>query len=234
MLHSRYILMSFFFAIIACFTGCNKDTWPQPHFILKYTAVGGTYNKEADYNSNNPSYDLTPLTSISTFVLSADSILIRFNSELLDVDGNHQATVSVTKLFHRSQLDSTSTGYRIKNDNDFYSLFTAGTRQIGSDQLTDPYREGMAIIIKDTTPYMFEPPMFTVPTAPQQDAQNSFEIMNSETDINFISVDGLPTLQPLRLIMVTVNFKCRLYNFNSPNNERIFTNGTFQGYFRDN
>jgi hypothetical protein len=228
---SLHLIVALLYAL--GFSTCKKDTWPQPHFIMQYNAAGNTYRNEADYNSNSQAYDLTPLSSITTIAVSSDSVLLRFVSSLTAADNLHSITVSVTKQFHRNQLDSSATSYRIKNNDDFYNLFKQGHLNVYTYPATsnDPTID---IVIRDSGEYVFEPPQFTPPVPATLDPENKFEIMNSNTDINFISVDGLPELVPLRLVMVTINFKCRLYNAASPNNERIFTEGVYQGFFRDN
>ncbi len=212
------------------FSTCKKDTWPEPHFIMQYTAAGHSYSKQVDYNTNASAYDITPAASVASYVVSSDTIIMRFTSSLTDADNQHAINVSITKPFHRNQLDSTATGYRLKSNDDFYNLFKEGSPGVYTYPATSN-NPTIDIVIRDSGQYVFEPPQFTPPVPAAQDTENSFEILNSNTDVNFISVDGLPTLVPLRLIMVTIRFKCRLYSINYAHNERIFTDGTYQGYF---
>lgn len=217
--------------MLAGLPACKKGTWLQPVFIAQYTANGTPYYKQADYNTNAAGYAITPVTDIATIGNNNDSITRRYGSSLVDANGLNSITVYIVKKFHRNQLDSITNGYRIKNENDFYNLFKAGN--IGVYNTPAGPTACIDIAIRDTGEYVFNPPQFATPVPAGQDTANGFEITNSTTAINFIGIEGLPTLVPLKLIMVTIRFKCRLYNMSSVHNERIFTDGIYQGYFAD-
>ena len=89
------------------------------------------------------------------------------------------------------------------------------------------------MLYDSSTTYLFqEHSGFTPPTPAFMDSANNFEMTDVATDINWTSVPV--TFSGSAAVLVTVKFKCRLYNNNAPHNELVLTDGTFKGMFKHN
>lgn len=239
----RNIPFGFIFSIFLCYSlGCKKDEiWPEPDFILQYENAQGTYSKISHYRSgSSEEYQLLPATS-RTYVIDhqSDSIRIKYTSMLFDRSGKPVIYVTIGKFFHRSQLDSLPSGEFVpKNADDFCNIFKKGMVNIMSLQSSDNRKEGLDIKLQDSTSYIFQddPQSNLYLTIPAYlDSANYFEIIDAKSEVDFRSLSDLSIISSnsYSAIMVTIKFKCKLYDIAEPHPTIELINGTFQGVFSD-
>lgn len=217
---------------------CKKDViFPEPDLLLIYTLDTVVYSEKSEYRFNkSENYQLTPANTV-TQVQGIDSVLMRYASALIDKDGRPTIQVIFSKRFHRNQLDSLAGGKFIpKNNEDFYSTFKTGNAQIVSYDSTYLIKEGIDFTYQSTTDYYtFHSSGSFIPPVSAQDTSNLFDVekVNSDVDFGELVRLGVIPYNTFRGVMVTVNFKCRLYATNPPNSPLVLTNGTFQSVFID-
>ncbi len=231
----RKTQIALFACMVVALSACKKEVIPQPDFILQYDSPAGSYNAVSQYRwETTQNYQLLPFTAISYIgASSADSILIRFTSTIQDRGGHPGLEVSFSKLFSRNQLDSLSGRYIIKNEADFYNVFKTGSIA-AAEQVSGVNREGLEIRLQDLKTYVLGGNVSATLPA-YSDTANLSEVSTSEKNIDFAALAklGIVTENPVRLIMVDVKFKCKLFNKDLAGDSLILTNGRFQGFFQD-
>jgi hypothetical protein len=164
-------------------------------------------------------------------------MIIVFKSSLTDTVNGVFALLSIAKVFHRSQFDSTGYGWVLKNDDDFFSTFSKGKINVLNGQ---PYenQEGVGLNINvGGNVYQTHPVAIGVSHSykPHLDFYNEFTIEDSHTEIDWgvLSLTGMLPNYQARKVLVNFSFKAKLVNNNNPNDSIVITNGRFQGFFAD-
>ena len=209
--------------------GCKKKTtWPEPDFILSYQTSQGTYNQISQYRwGKNEDHQLIPEANVSwTNTPNRDSFLLDYTSYLKDKSGRPIIGIVIRKNFLSNQLDFPQSGPPVvKNSDDFYNIFKTGKVSISANG-----QEGLNCTLHDSTLYLLQAfgPAYL-------DTANYFEITTANQDVDFSSlhVQNIISTNSYRALMVTINFKCKLFNSSLPTDSLILSNGVFQGYFID-
>lgn len=239
-----YSFVSFAFLLAY---GCKKQNLPEPELALSYESAGGNYAALSQYPGTaaiGTNYQLIPLayTSSSRFA-NGDSFTFFFFSSLADASGKPLVEFTITKTFHKSQLDFSrdSSLPVIKDANDFYSVFSTGALTISC--FAEGKNDGVNITITDSADrriFQNSPSSgIQIPIQAYRDTANSFSITEVRKDLDFSTfqkINIIPTpaagnVLSYRAAVVTIKFKCKLYGESPLNNTLNFTNATYKGLF---
>lgn len=236
----KYLIIYIVTASLLIAHGCKKPAYfPGPAFILQYDIGTETYGGFSNYSFNNFSPQLIPGRTRAIIPDPfSDSVLISYGSLLKDKSGRPLVVMEISKYYLRSQLDSAK-GWIPKSDADFYDIFKIGRLSIEGP--TD--KEGVDIIVNSTNAsYLFQSSAdFVLPVPAHLDSFNHFEITDvlvggspsDSLDWSKLYRDNLLFSIEARKVLVKFNFKCKLYNFDSPHDSILLTEGVFQGFFTD-
>lgn len=222
-------------------SGCSKREFlPDPELILSLNS--STYNYFGSSSiklAQNANFSLLGYRGISTGIIpwASDSMDIVYKSFLTDTLNNISALLSITKVYHRNQLDSTSYGWVLKNSDDFFSIFSKGKMNVLSSEAYAK-NEGVSFQISTNSKhYHTHPNGFGISHSviPHLDPSNEFIVEDTHTEINWgaLSLTGLLPNIEARKVLVNFSFKAKLINNDNPNDSIIITSGRFQGFFAD-
>jgi hypothetical protein len=208
----------FFILVVFTINSCSeRKQLPSPEFILAFNSSIGNYFEKSIIQLDNNNYKLKPSFATNSLI-SADSIKIIFKSALIDITENVAVDLSLSKVFHKSQFDSTSNGWVLKNYSDFSSLFSIGSK-LNDDVSFNLYKNGKN--------YSFIP-LITGSTNSEFVVENVYNNIDWATLAN----KGFLPSGSYGKIIVKFNFNTKLYNAQT-NDTITLTNGQFQGLFVD-
>ncbi len=161
---------------------------------------------------------------------------MRYNSFLTDTINKVSAALAISKVFHRNQFDSTDYGWLLKNEADFYSLFTKGQiNLLNGNSLGSQDGIGFVVNIGGNN-YVTHPSGYSHHIPPHLDTSNEFvveDVFQNKVNWNVLYLyDFLPVLDA-RKIIVKFRFKAKLFNLQAPHDSIFISNGQFQGFFAD-
>lgn len=227
-----YFLITFIFLSSSC---RKRDVIPAPILRLEYNSALSNYSGYTQYDFSSSSFQLQPSTSV-TFSISplGDSIELSFLSQLKDKTGLPSTIVIVSKRFARNQCDSTTTGWVLKNDDDFSNVFEQSnieSRYFDGSSM----RDGLYLALSLSGANYELPLTYNS----HIDTTNQFVIAEvvfdtpeeQKVDWSKLISDGIVPSSPCRKAMVRFNFRCKL--FDGLNDSTVFDNGVYQGVFVD-
>ncbi|MBL0308177.1 MAG: hypothetical protein IPP77_00295 [Bacteroidetes bacterium] len=219
------------------FESCGKnDTYPSPEIMLEYTSNSIAYSNSWLYTLRNEDNILSNNAGIecSNSSSSPDSILICYHSTLKDSNNYPTMIVRICKSFAKNNLVSINGCYYPKNAEDFFSVFEDNPLPIINFDSVNYRAEGVSLVLM---PELLKSYSFANYTSvpPSLDTFNNIVITNSASNINWLpySLNTNNLNEFAWKILVTINFRCKLYNFYAPHDSLLLNNGIFQGVFVD-
>jgi hypothetical protein len=235
-------IIIYLISILVLFSiNCSKKKHlPSPILILEYETDFETFSKISDYSKGVTGNQLVAAPSALCNKSNNDSILLCFFSGLKDSDNNPSVNITICKYFHQDQLNTDENGCLFpKNENDFYDVFKKGKINIINLDSSDRHPEGIDIGISTTTgSYIFQNSFFynlTIPFPAYLDTSNSFEIIDASKEYNWLQILSVNNAINVsaRKILVSLKFRCKLYDITAPHDSFMVKRGVFQGIFVD-
>lgn len=208
-----YILIVF--TIYSC---SDRERLPAPEFLLSFNSSIGDYSENTVVKlGNNNSYKLKP-SYITTSIDGNDSVKLIFTSSLIDINESIVVDLSLSKVYHKSLVDSITNGWVLKNDSDFSSLFASGSKNINDVGFN---------LNKNGKSYQLIPSITGT-------SNSEFVIENVFNNVDWLILasQGFLPSGSYRKTIVKFNFDTKLYNAQT-NDTISLTNGQFQGLFVD-
>lgn len=232
-------IQSLFFVatILLTVSACSKAVhFPEPVIILEYTTDSSSFSRTETVTSNR-----TLLTAAGVNwgpAQSADSIILSYGSSVFNGSNNvPNASITITKAYSKNDLEAYTVDgflrYRPKTDELFNDAFKTGKLKVSWYNGPDYDFTGAAFFLSTGPTGYTSSPSQPILNAP--DTINDISITNATRDINWLTAySNIPNMVDYssRNIMVTFNYKCRVYNTEDQSVEKIVT-GKFQSYYVD-